>query len=73
MSLLTFDNRFARFRASCICDFNRLSSRRCSWRTSLCRERLFCLRAEAVRVASESSKRDSCAISVSRWGQSEKS
>lgn len=47
-------------------DVNRWSSRRWSWRTSRWRERLFCLRAEDVRVASESSNRESWEMRVSR-------
>lgn len=67
ISLLTFGRRFARLRESWSCDLSRVSSRRCSWRTSRCRERLFCFVAEAVRVASESRRRESCAIRESRW------
>lgn len=67
MSDRTFERRFARFRASWIWDFRRASSRRCSWRISRWRERLFCFRAEAVRVASESRRRESCDMRDSRW------
>ena len=65
MSERTFESRLARLRASRIWDFRRESSRRCSWRISRCRERLFCFRAEAV--ASESRRRESCDMRVSLW------
>lgn len=67
MSERTFDRRFARSRASEILDERRFSSRRCSANTSRWRARLFCLRAEEVRVASESSRRVSWPINDSRW------
>jgi len=70
MSLLTLESKFARFRASCICDFNRVSSRLCSSNTSRCLARLFCLVADAVREASESRSRDSCDIRASRYTMS---
>jgi hypothetical protein len=67
MSDRTVERRFARLRASWIWDFRRESSRRWSCRISRCRERLFCFRAEAVRVASESRRRESWDMRVSRW------
>lgn len=66
MSLRTLERRFALLRASWICDRSLVSSRLCSMRTSRCRDRLFCLSADAVRVASESRSLDSWAMSVSR-------
>jgi hypothetical protein len=68
MSLRTFDKRFALFRASCMFDRNLESSRRCSWRISRWRERLFCFSAEDVSVDSESRSLDSCDMRVSRYG-----
>lgn len=66
MSLRTLERRLALFRASWSWDLRRVSSRRWSWRISRWRERLFCLVADAVRVASESRRRVSCDMSVSR-------
>ena len=45
----------------------RESSERCSWTRSRWRERLFCLRAEDVRVASESRRREREEMMFSRW------
>lgn len=67
MSERTLESKLARSRDSAMADVNRWSSRRWSWRTSRWRERLFCLRAEDVRVASESSKRESWEMRASRW------
>lgn len=59
MSERTLERRFARLRASAMLARNRESSRRWSARISRWRERLFCLRAEEVRVDSESRRRES--------------
>lgn len=67
MSERTFESRFARSRASEMLDERRFSSRRCSASTSRWRARLFCLRAEEVRVASESRRRVSWPIKASRF------
>lgn len=68
MSERTFVRRLARWRADWRVDFREPNSRRSFCRTSRCRERLFCLRAEAVRVLSESRRRVSWFMRVSRWG-----
>ena len=67
MSERTFESKLARLRASLMLDRRREKSRRWSARISRWRERLFCLRAEEVRVASESRRRDSWEVRVSRW------
>lgn len=67
MSERTLERRFARSRDSAMAEVRRFSSRRWSVRISRWRVRLFCLRAEEVRVASESRRRDSWAIRVSLY------
>jgi len=59
MSCRTFDRRFARLRASVIVAFILCSSFLCSIKTSLCLDRLFCLRAEDVNADSESRRLES--------------
>ena len=68
MSSRTLPSRLARSRASCSVARSRERSRR--WSDSLSRSsaRLFCLSADEVSVASESSRRPSWAITPSRWG-----
>ena len=66
MSDCTLESRFARLRASWMVPRIRESSFLCSARISRWRERLFCFSAEEVRVASESRRRASWAVRVSR-------
>lgn len=67
MSRRTLESRFALFRASRRLEVRRESSRWWSRRISRWRDRLFCFRAEEVRVDSESRRRESWEMSVSRW------
>src|ERR1700722_18251823 len=69
MSERTLESRCWRSRASDIEERNRRSSTRCSERSSRWRERLFCLSVEEVRADSESRRRESWAMSDSRWIQ----
>ena len=67
MSERTLESRLARFRASVMAERRRVRSRWWSARISRWRERLFCFRAEEVRVGSESRRRESWEIRVERW------
>ena len=66
MSSRTLDRRFARLRASDRLDLRRMRSFLCEASFSRSRDRLFCFRAEEVRVASESRRRLSWEITFSR-------
>src|SRR2546423_9683066 len=67
MSERTLERRCWRSRASDMEERKRRSSTRCSESTSRWRERLFCLRVEEDNADSESKRRDSWAMSDSRW------
>lgn len=67
MSERTLDRRLTRSRVSAMEALMRRSSLRWSVRISRWRARLFCLRAEAVRVDSVSRRRESCDIRMSLW------
>lgn len=69
MSSRTLPRRFERSRASFRLERRRVRSRRWFDRFSRRRERLFCLTAEEVRAASESSRRASWVMVDSRWGR----
>lgn len=66
MSSRTLESRFARLRASERFDFSRVRSFLCDASFSRSRDRLFCLSAEEVRVASESRRRVSWLMTFSR-------
>lgn len=66
MSSRTLERRFARLRASERFDFSRVRSLLCDASFSRSRDRLFCLSAEEVRVASESRRRVSWVMTLSR-------
>lgn len=68
MSSRTLDSRLARLRASERFDLRRARSLLWAASFSRSRDRLFCFRAEDVRVASESRRRLSWVITFSRWG-----
>lgn len=72
MSSRTLESKFARFLASCSADRNRPRSRLCSASFSRRSERLFCLRAEDVRLASESKRRASWLTTLSLLNRSQK-
>lgn len=67
MSSRTLDSRLARLRASERFDLRRARSLLWAASFSRSRDRLFCFRAEEVRVASESRRRFSWMITFSRW------
>lgn len=68
MSSRTLDSRLARLRASDRFDLSRARSLLWAASFSRSRDRLFCFRAEEVRVASESRRRLSWVMTFSRYG-----
>lgn len=68
MSSRTLDSRLARLRASDRFDLRRARSLLWAASFSRSRDRLFCFRAEEVRVASESRRRLSWVMTFSRLG-----
>lgn len=69
MSERTLVRRLARSRACWRVDRSRARSRLWPESFSRRRERLFCFSADEVRVASESRRRASWSMTVSRWGR----